>query len=151
MSELNVDDILKPVYSIGYAAKKLGVAVPTLRMYENAGLIIPFRTETNRRLYSYHDIKHLQVIIELVRNHGLNLEGIKRLAALIPCWHIQKCSIEDCASCQAYSNCCEPCWRSKNNSCKYPNTDCRNCQVYISSQENLKNPKLILQKFFHKK
>ena len=55
------DPFYEPVYTIGHAAQKLGVAVPTLRMYEQAGLILPFRTETKRRLYSRHDLAHLQV------------------------------------------------------------------------------------------
>jgi len=49
----------EPVFTIGVAAKKLEIAVPTLRMYEKAGFIIPFRNETDRRLYSISDLKRI--------------------------------------------------------------------------------------------
>jgi predicted site-specific integrase-resolvase len=31
----------EPIYTIGPAAQKLGISVPTLRLYEKEGLIIP--------------------------------------------------------------------------------------------------------------
>lgn len=65
--ELNNDFLKEPVYAIGLAAEKLGIAVTTLRMYEQAGLIIPFHTKTGRRLYSRNDISYIQIIIDLVR------------------------------------------------------------------------------------
>ena len=37
----------KPVYTISTAARLLGISIPTLRMYENEGLIIPFKNPAN--------------------------------------------------------------------------------------------------------
>jgi len=41
-------DYTEPAFTIGIVAQKLGISVPTVRMYEKAGLIIPFRTTTER-------------------------------------------------------------------------------------------------------
>jgi len=49
----------KPVFSISIAAQLLGISVHTLRMYEREGLIIPFKTRTNRRLFSENDIERI--------------------------------------------------------------------------------------------
>ena len=46
-----------PLYSIGTAARVLGISVHTMRMYERSGLIVPFIRETNQRLYSERDIE----------------------------------------------------------------------------------------------
>ena len=74
-NDYNDDPLHEPVYTIGHAAKKLGVSVPTLRMYEQTGLIMSFRTETNRRLFSRHDLYHIQIIIDLINvfNQGVML------------------------------------------------------------------------------
>jgi len=39
-------------------------------LYEDAGLIEPFRTSTNRRRYSQRDISKVQVIQHLTREKG---------------------------------------------------------------------------------
>jgi len=110
MSNLVHDEFYyEPVNTIGHAAQKLGVAVPTLRMYERAGLILSYRTETNRRLYFRNDIYHLQQIIHLIRVQGLNIEAIRPMAAIIPCWLLTKCPEEIRKQCRAYLNSTEPC------------------------------------------
>lgn len=52
----------EPIFTIGIAAKRLELSVPTLRMYERAGLLIPFRTETGRRIHSQEDIERVACI-----------------------------------------------------------------------------------------
>jgi hypothetical protein len=39
---LSIND--QPVYTIGIVAKLLGISIPTLRMYEREGLIIPHKS-----------------------------------------------------------------------------------------------------------
>ncbi len=82
----------------------INIAVPTLRMYEKAGLIIPFRNETDRRLYSIADLKRVSFIKRLIKAEGLNLAGIRRLMALLPCWELKPCSPELKEQCPAYND-----------------------------------------------
>ena len=49
----------EPMISIGTLAAKVGLSVSSVRHYENEGLIIPFRTESGRRLYSIEDVARL--------------------------------------------------------------------------------------------
>jgi len=135
----------EPVYTIGHAAQKLGLAVPTLRMYEQAGLIIPYRTETQRRLYSRHDISYIEIILDLIRNHHLNLEAIKHLAALTPCWRIIDCPEEKHKVCEAYTEGSIPCWLLPQTSYGKTKDECRTCNVYLACPKMLKDPKSLLK------
>ena len=134
------DAYREPVYTIGHAAEKLAVAVPTLRMYEQAGLILPYKTATKRRLYSRHDIDYLKIIIDLIRNQGLNLEAIKRLLALIPCWRIIHCPVKIRAKCPSYTEGKIPCWSMTENPCGKTKDQCKICQVYLSCPKILMEP-----------
>ena len=69
----------EPVYTIGVAARLLGVSPQTLRMIEREGLLEPARTEANTRLYSENDLLLLQRICFLVREEGVNLAGVKMI------------------------------------------------------------------------
>ena len=139
--------IHEPVYTIGHAAKKLDIAVTTLRMYEHAGLIIPYRTHTKRRLYSRHDLDHIKTLINLIRNEHLNIEAIKRLISLIPCWDMRKCPQEIHYKCQAFSKSIIPCWLLPESECGKSKRYCRSCDVYLSCSQILKNTKKILKTY----
>ena len=142
------DDFLnEPVYTIGHAAQKLGVAVPTLRMYEQEGLIIPHRTPTQRRLYSRNDLKRLQVIIDLIRNQRLNIESIRVLCSLTPCWKIVNCPPDIRDKCEAFNGEATPCWLLDHRACSKGKFDCRSCQVYLSCPKTMQHPKEFLKKF----
>jgi MerR family glutamine synthetase transcriptional repressor len=52
-----------------------------IRYYEEHGLIMPTRTEGNRRLYSFNDVDKLLEIKDLL-DQGLNLAGIKQVLQL---------------------------------------------------------------------
>lgn len=65
------------VYIISVAARLLEMHPQTLRKYERAGLISPFRTVGVRRLYSDEDIARLRLIKHLVGDLGLNLAGVQ--------------------------------------------------------------------------
>lgn len=133
--------VYEPVYTIGHAASKLGLAVQTLRMYEHAGLIIPYRTSTNRRLYSRQDIKNIKTIMVLIREHHFTIEAIKRFAALIPCWELTNCPDKIRNKCSAYHDSIMPCWLIPGLSCGALNGNCRKCKVYLTCPETLINPK----------
>jgi len=119
----------EPVYTIGVASDKLNISVHSIRQYEREGLIIPYKTPTGRRLYSDLEIEKIRCIKKMIREEGLNFEGIRRLMALAPCWKIRACSKEERASCPAFNNMSRPCW-STGEKCLHPLPSCRNCKVY---------------------
>jgi MerR family transcriptional regulator/heat shock protein HspR len=77
----------------------------------------------------------------LIKDQGLNLEGIRRMLALMPCWALRPCSEEERKKCPAYLDATQPCWMIKAELAgNCPTIDCRECIVYQSAShcENLK-------------
>ncbi|HHX28031.1 MAG TPA: MerR family transcriptional regulator [Firmicutes bacterium] len=72
----------EPVYTISVAARLLGASPQFLRQVENEGLISPFRTESNIRLYSDDDLRLLSRIVYLCRERGVNLQGVRVILAM---------------------------------------------------------------------
>lgn len=73
---------LPQVYSIGALSRTTGVKVPTIRYYEQVGLITPTeRTEGNQRRYDQAGRDRLQ-FIRHARDLGLPIEAIQTLLAL---------------------------------------------------------------------
>ncbi len=64
-------------YHISSVARIYDIHPQTLRIYEREGLLKPSRSEGNTRLYSDEDLKHLEVILNLSRELGVNLAGIE--------------------------------------------------------------------------
>jgi len=129
MSSAKMDE---PKYTISNAANLAGISVHTLRMYEREGLIIPFKKESKQRLYSERDVIRVKCIRRTINEDKMTIEGIRRVLALIPCWALINCNMEDRNNCDAYVGHIKPCWMVKheNNTCK--ERDCRNCEVYSS-------------------
>ena len=68
--------------SIGEAAKASGIKVPTIRYYEQIGLLPALaRTEGNRRVYDASDLQKLR-FIRHARELGFEIEPIRELLAL---------------------------------------------------------------------
>jgi len=68
--------------AIGEASKASGVKVPTIRYYEQIGLLpVPPRTEGNRRLYDRNDVQRL-VFIRHARDLGFEVDAIRTLLDL---------------------------------------------------------------------
>lgn len=67
----------KPIYTISVAAEILHTHPRTLMMYEHLGLVVPYRTASNRRRYCQRDVLTLRAIQQLTRHHGLNLNGAR--------------------------------------------------------------------------
>ena len=99
-----------PKYTISSAANLLHISVHTMRMYEREGLIIPFKKESGQRLYSDNDIERVKCIRHSIKEEKLNLQGIRRMLSLIPCWAIVDCSASDRENCNAYNSSSKPCW-----------------------------------------
>jgi len=119
---------IEPVYTIGVAASKLGISVHSLRQYEREGLILAHKTPTGRRLYSDLELEKIRCIKNMIREKGLNFEGIRRMMALIPCWKLRGCGkIKN--SCYPEKDPSGPCW-STEKKCSHPLPDCRDCPVY---------------------
>ncbi|MHC4777383.1 MAG: MerR family transcriptional regulator [Planctomycetota bacterium] len=119
-----------PVISIGTLAEKVGLSVSAVRKYESAGLIIPHRSETGRRLFSHEDVERVQYIQYLIQELGLNIEGIRRLQALLPCWSLLPCKKKTRDSCPAYKNHEQPCWTIRGMPCSPQGNECRQCVIY---------------------
>jgi MerR family transcriptional regulator/heat shock protein HspR len=73
----------KPIYTISVASEILETHPRTLMMYENLGMVKPYRTATNRRRFSQRDIIKLRTIQRLTRNHGVNLAGVRHILQLL--------------------------------------------------------------------
>lgn len=68
--------------TIGAVAKRTGLKIPTIRFYEQEGLIAaPPRTDSGRRLYSEADIGRLS-FIRHARALGFELDDIRSLLDL---------------------------------------------------------------------
>jgi DNA-binding transcriptional MerR regulator len=67
---------------IGEVARRTGLKVPTIRYYEQIGLLAPLpRSEGNRRCYRDSDIRRL-VFVRHARELGFEVEAIRTLLVL---------------------------------------------------------------------
>lgn len=64
-------------YHISSVAEMFDIHPQTLRLYEREGLLAPSRSEGNTRLYSAEDLKRLEIILNLIRDLGVNLAGVE--------------------------------------------------------------------------
>jgi MerR family transcriptional regulator, heat shock protein HspR len=119
-----------PVYTLSTTSTLSGIPVHSIRQYIDKGLIIPFKKESNRNLFSQVDILRLKYIHKLLEEDGLNIAGIRTLLALIPCWAITECSLAERETCQAYRSDTYPCWDASEKGTICKNTNCRECDVY---------------------
>ena len=67
----------EPRYIISVAARILGVHNHTLRYYEKVGIIKPYRSQGNIRLYSEREIQLLRRAMTLMDDLGVNLAGVE--------------------------------------------------------------------------
>ncbi|UCD36841.1 MAG: MerR family transcriptional regulator [Fidelibacterota bacterium] len=123
-------DHTTPLYTIGVAAKLTGTTVSTIRMYEEKGLIIPYKTPSGHRQFSDTDIIRIRCIREYLDRQGLNIAGIRAIMALVPCWLLKPCSDEDRRQCDAFTSNTEPCWAVAVKGLVCIDEDCRTCPVY---------------------
>ena len=91
----------EPLYTIGIIAKKLGVSLATLRIWEKKGLIKPARIGKNR-FYSQWDIDRLYRIKELLQKEHINIEGAKKIINSLRCWEIKRCPPKTKKTCPVF-------------------------------------------------
>jgi MerR family transcriptional regulator/heat shock protein HspR len=72
----------EPRYGITIAARMIGVQTHTLRYYERIGIIEPYRSRGNIRLYSDRDIDLLRRAKALMDDLGVNLAGVEVILRL---------------------------------------------------------------------
>ena len=65
----------RPLYSISVAAELAELPLPSLRLYEERGLVTPARTRGGTRRYSDADIERIKRIAALVER-GVTLAGV---------------------------------------------------------------------------
>jgi MerR family transcriptional regulator/heat shock protein HspR len=121
---------METLYSIGEAADILGVSVPTLRLYEREGLILPIRKSSRHRLYSLTDLERIRCLRRSINEDKIGIAGMRRILALIPCWKIHECPAPDREACPAFNDDQTPCWKVVTRPTACNGADCRNCVVY---------------------
>lgn len=70
-----------PLYGIAVAAQLVDMPEATLRLFEQKGLLEPFRSDGGTRRYSDDDIARLRRAGRL-RDEGMNIAGIGRILDL---------------------------------------------------------------------
>jgi len=128
--ENSLVEITTPVFTLSTTSILSGIPGHSIRQYIDKGLIISFKKESNRNLFSQIDILRLKYIHNLLNEGGLNIAGIRALLALIPCWAIRECSLAEREKCQAYQSVVNPCWEASEKGTLCKNTNCRECEVY---------------------
>jgi MerR family transcriptional regulator/heat shock protein HspR len=73
----------EPRYVISVAARMLEIQTHTLRYYEKVGVIEPYRSRGNIRLYSDRDIAILKRVKSLVDDMGINLPGVEVILRMV--------------------------------------------------------------------
>jgi MerR family transcriptional regulator/heat shock protein HspR len=76
------EDATQPLFHIGGVAAIVAVHPQTLRLYERHGLVRPSRSRGKTRLYSAQDVERVKLIVDLIRNEGVNLAGVAKILEL---------------------------------------------------------------------
>ena len=71
------------VLSIGELARRTGLSVPTIRFYEDKGLVAPLRSGGNQRRFLRADIRRLSFVL-IAQKLGLSLGEIATALAGLP-------------------------------------------------------------------
>jgi MerR family transcriptional regulator, heat shock protein HspR len=71
------DTGVKKYYHISRVSEMYSLHPQTLRLYEREGLLKPSRSQGNTRLYTDDDLRQLEVILNLIRDLGVNLAGVE--------------------------------------------------------------------------
>jgi MerR HTH family regulatory protein len=118
---------------IGAVARRFGVSVDLLRLYEREGLLLPIKSSGGTRYFTEHDYPWIAMIRRLVREARLNLAGIRHLLANLPCWRMRNCGFEEKNGCPVISDKTCPCWSNRATCPVVCAQDCYFCAVYRSA------------------
>jgi len=122
----------KPVFTLSVASQLSEIPAHSIRQYIDMGLLIPYKLESGRHLFSQNDVSRLRSIQVLIHKHGLNFAGIRTLMGMVPCWAIRSCPDSDRKSCGASRDGFQPCWEASDKGKLCKNENCRDCKVYQS-------------------
>ena len=125
-----VKDIHLPVYTLGVTSSLSGIPAHSIRQYIDRGLLIPYKLDSKRHLFSASDVDRLKHIHSQIQEQGLNFAGIRALMSMIPCWAMKECSESDRQECKAYYENSYPCWEASEKGRLCRNENCRECKVY---------------------
>jgi MerR family transcriptional regulator/heat shock protein HspR len=123
------------LYTIGEAADLIGVSVPTIRMYEREGLIIPLRKASRHRLFAETDLRRIQHLRKFINADKVSIADLRKTMAEIPCWTIMNCPEDKRALCRSEADATFPCWLSSHKTWQCKSDECRECRVYRDSEE----------------
>jgi MerR family transcriptional regulator/heat shock protein HspR len=128
------------LYTIGEAADILGISIPTIRMYEREGLIIPHRRQSKHRRFSQSDLDRIRCVRLMINDEKVSIAGIRKMLSLIPCWTIKNCPPDVRKNCAAFTQHDKPCWMVSGKSWECRSAECRECLVYteVASCQSLK-------------
>jgi MerR family transcriptional regulator/heat shock protein HspR len=121
------------LYTIGEAAGALGISLPTLRLYEREGLLIPIRKPSGHRLYTEGDLERVRCIRKTINEDKVSIAGMRRLLAVLPCWKVKGCPEEIRNSCPGFHTPETPCWIVTPRLWKCATAQCRSCPVYLNA------------------
>ena len=144
MSDITLNNT-DPLYTLGVASRLSNTPQHSIRQYVSIGLLIPYKTKTNRHLFSNADISRLIWMKKYLSEKNLNFAGIKVLLSMIPCWRLKECDPKMRKDCEAYSTSEFPCWEASNKGKECKNTDCRVCKVYQISETDLDIKKILTE------
>lgn len=114
---------------IGVVAKRLGISIRTIHMYERERLFISHKNRAGTRLFTEEDVAWLIEVRKMIKS-SISIAGIRSLMALIPCWDVTKCQYASRDSCPTLRNNDSPCWSNKESQCFQSVDTCRSCSVY---------------------
>ena len=66
------------VFTIGTVMQLADLTARQIRYYEEQGLVLPHRTDTNRRMFSLNDVDRLLEVKDYL-SEGLNITAIQRI------------------------------------------------------------------------
>ncbi|MBF0163197.1 MAG: MerR family transcriptional regulator [Magnetococcales bacterium] len=114
---------------IGVVAKRLGISIRTIHMYERERLFISHKNRAGTRLFNEDDIAWLIEIRRMIKS-SISIAGIRSMMTLIPCWDLIKCQYPSRNSCPSLKENNYPCWSNKESQCFQSADVCRACKVY---------------------
>ncbi len=116
-------------YSIGEAADVLGISIPTLRLYEYHGLIIPLRRTSGHRRYAQNELDRVRRIREVIHSRQYTLETLRG--------HLAATTHKTQLVCTPGNGAEDlPCWMHPSHDAQERSARCRECDIYITSVDS---------------
>ena len=129
----------KPKFGMKAVSKKTGIENNLIRHYEKQGLIKPYRDpENNYRIFTGDEVEWLIRIKKLINEIGFNIQGIRVLLTLHPCWEASNCPDKIRDTCNVFNKKSMPCWFYD---CELEcclEKECYHCEYYIKARQHYK-------------